>query len=561
MQSPRFGLGFRIAYAEAISRAPRSVDWLELVSDHFLGVGGPRHALLEELRREHALALHGVGLDIAGSDPLDAAYLDGLRALVLRCDPLYVSDHLCWTAFAGQQSHDLLPVAYTSEVLAHVAERVSRVQDRIGRVLLLENATAYVAFRASEMDEAEFLAALCRTTGCGILLDVNNLFVNAMNLGADPAHALAVLPDAAVGYLHLAGHAVLPDVRIDTHAESVPAAVWELFGAVAQRFPRADVILERDGDLPPYPQLVSELEEARKRHAEAVSTAPSRRAVSAEGTRFPVPPGRDWAGLQCSFWHSAIAADEGVPPVDLGSLLDPDRPVSAERGVRVYRESYFAQLSAALATHFPSLTRVLGDEDWRRLATDYLRAHPPRGHGFVGFGVALSAFLCDYRFSTDHGVPACVFAELARLEQAQLEAQDALESEGTVSLSDLAGIDPATWERARIVFAPSVRLVRATHDVAGVVAAAGRGSRPERPPAAERVYLVARNGTRVETIALAAGVAALVELLIEGRSFSDACAVASAAAGIDAVDAAEQGARWLVDACARGWVAAVEAIP
>ena len=139
-----------------------------------------------------------------------------------------MSDHLCWTALAGRQSHDLLPVAYTGEVLHHVAERVARVQDRIGRRLLLENATAYVAFRAREMDGAEFFAELYRRTGCGVLLDVNNLFVDAENLGTDPSRALAILPERAVGYMHLAGHAVLPDVRIDTHADAVPHAVGQL---------------------------------------------------------------------------------------------------------------------------------------------------------------------------------------------------------------------------------------------------------------------------------------------------------------------------------------------
>ena len=194
-ESPRFGLGFRTQYAEELALAPRSVDWVELVSDHYLGVGGPRRALLERLCREHPVALHGVGLGVAGSDPLDLDYLEALRELVARCEPVYVSDHLCWTMLDGRQSHDLLPIAYTGDVLKHVAERVSRVQDRIGRPLLLENATAYVAFRASEMDEPEFLTELSRETGCGVLLDVNNLYVNAMNLGSDPRRALALLPE------------------------------------------------------------------------------------------------------------------------------------------------------------------------------------------------------------------------------------------------------------------------------------------------------------------------------------------------------------------------------
>jgi len=560
MTTPRFGLGFRTQYAEAISRAPRSIDWLELVSDHFLGVGGPRRALLEQLSQEHPIALHGVGLDIAGSDPLNLHYLDGLRDLVIRCEPLYVSDHLCWTSLGGQQSHDLLPVAYTSEVLAHVSERVSRVQDRIGRPLLLENATAYVAFRASEMEESDFLAELCRATGCGVLLDVNNLYVNAMNLGSDPARAIAVLPQHAVGYLHIAGHAVLADVRIDTHADSVPASVWELFGAVVQRFPHADVILERDDDLPLYEQLVCELQEARMRHGAATNGPPDRAAAPGVAMQFRPATGCDWAALQRSFWHNAVVPDEAVAPVNVGALLDECRPVSAGRGAQVYGESYLAKLRAALATNFPSLSLVLGAEDWTRLATDYVRAHPPRGHGFVRLGAALADFLRDYRFAADHGVPQSVFAEMAGLEQAQLEAQDAPDPDSIMAPSELAAVDPAAWERAHVVFDPSVRVVRARHDVASVVLAVSRGETPEPPRAAGQVYLVARNGHGIDTIPLAAGDGALVEALLSGRSFADACAAARQASGADECDTAEKSARWLVNACARNWVAAVESL-
>jgi uncharacterized protein len=554
MTTPRFGLGFRTQYADAIARAPHSVDWLELVSDHFLGVGGPRRTMLESLCRDHRVALHGVGLGIAGSDPLDPTYLDGLRDLVARCHPVYVSDHLCWTAFAGRQSHDLLPIAYTHEVLTHVAERVSRVQDRIGRPLLLENATAYVAFRAREIEQAEFLAELCRRTGCGVLLDVNNLYVDSTNLGTDPVRALAVLPERSVGYLHLAGHAVLPDVRIDTHGDSVPASVWQLFAAVAQRFPRADVILERDDDFPPFDQLVGELEEARKRHAQALTAVPPDGSRAVVEVRPAVETDRDWSSLQRAFWECAIAPEPDASRADASELFDATLPVPAPRGARVYSEGYLAKLRAALATNFPTLARVLGGADWSRLTGDYVRAHPPRGHGFDGLGASLADFLCDYDFAADHGVPARVFAEIARLEQAQLEAQNAPDPDRTVAVSELAAIEPDRWGDAQIVFAPTVRVVRATHDVAPVVLAVNRGETPERPRAAAQMYWVARSGDGIETIALAAGDGAIAEALLAGGSFRAACA----ASGAHEADAAEQGARWLLKACHRGWVAAVE---
>ena len=265
MQNPLFGVGFRTPHAGEIARAPGPVDWFEVLSDHYLGVGGTRRALLERLRAAHPVALHGVSLSIAGSEPLDRRYLDGLAVLAAWLEPVFVSDHLCWTALGGHESHDLLPVACTREVLEHVAARVAHVQDRLKRRLLLENASAYVAFRAREMEEADFLAELARRTGCGVLLDVNNLVVNAANLGVDPKRALEALPAEAVGYMHLAGHAVLPDVRIDTHDAEVPGAVWTLFEAAVQRFPAAGVILERDDNLPEYGQLVAESSSRRAR--------------------------------------------------------------------------------------------------------------------------------------------------------------------------------------------------------------------------------------------------------------------------------------------------------
>lgn len=557
MKTPRFGLGFRTQYAEEIARAPSSVDWLEVLSDHYLEVGGPRRRLLEELCRAHPVALHGVGLGVAGSNPLDLRYLGALRELVLRCEPVYVSDHLCWTALDGRPSHDLLPIAYTGDVLGHVAERVSRVQDWIGRPLLLENATAYVAFRGSEMDEAEFLAELCRETGCGVLLDVNNLYVNAVNLGSDPGRALSLLPEQAVGYLHVAGHAVLPDVRIDTHADSVPAEVWQLFAAAAQRFPHADVILERDDDLPPYRQLVAELDEARKRHADAL--AAPRREIGRPGAaeRSSHRRDQDWSSLQRAFWQCVVAPHETAESVDL-ELFEASLPVAAARGVRVYSDGYLAKLRAALATHFPSLTRVLGSEDWARLSTDYLRAHPPRGHGFVGLGAAFADFVREHCLADDHGVPQCVLAEMAQLEQAQLEAQDAPDPEDIVSPAQLAAVEPAAWESARVELAPSVRIVRVTHDVAPVVHAASRGEAPLRPRVSEQAYLVARRHGGVETEPLEAGDAALVEALLAGRTFGAACAAVRSASGADGAAAAKGAAHWLVRAAAQGWIARVE---
>jgi len=287
---PRFGVGFRTPHFATIAAAPQPVDWFEIVTESFLGVGGPRRAMLARLRAEYPIILHGVGLSIAGAESLSAAYLAGVRDLADWLEAPWVSDHLCWTGRHGRTSHDLLPVAYTRDVLDHVAGRVAQVQDVLQRRLLLENPSAYVAFRDADMDEAEFFAALCARSGCGMLLDVNNLYVNAANLGVDPGRYLAAIPADHVAYVHVAGHAVLPDVRIDTHDEDVPAAVWSLFEAAVRRCPTAGVIIERDDNLPPFGELLAEVAEARTRHAAALAAAGAHLTAARTGAPAQSPP-------------------------------------------------------------------------------------------------------------------------------------------------------------------------------------------------------------------------------------------------------------------------------
>jgi hypothetical protein len=553
MPGPLFGVGFRTQHAAEIARDPGTVDWFEVLSDHYLGVGGARRRSLARLRERRPIALHGVSLSIAGTEPLAREYLDGLAALAAWVEPLFVSDHLCWTALGGRESHDLLPVARTEAVLAHVAARVAEVQDRLGRRLLLENASAYVAFRAHEYEEADFLAELVRRTGCGVLLDVNNLVVNAANLGTDPERALTALPADAVGYLHLAGHAVLPDVRIDTHDAAVPPDVWSLFAAAARRFPHAGVIVERDEEIPPYAELVAEVEEARRRHvmATAAQGPRSRAAAPRVGARSEpqANEGTSWPELQRDFFARIVDQPLGREQTELGVLLDESRPVRAARGLRVYSDAYALSLRRALATNFAALARVLAPADFERLAAAYLRAHPPRGFDFVGLGARLAAFVAGFDFASDYGVPRTLLAELAALEQAQLEVQDAPDEARAVTPAELAALAPEDWERVRFRFARAFRLVHAGHDVAPVIEAAAAGRDPARPVAGAVTYLVFRASEGVRTERLAPHEAAALEALLAGASLRDAC-------GGDAA-AAPDVARRLVAAAAAGSIAAV----
>ena len=555
MSPPLFGAGFRTPHFDEIARAARALDWFEVLSENFIDLGGPRRAMLERLRADHPIALHGVSLSIAGTDPLDEDYLRGLRALADQVEPAFVSDHLCWTTLGGHQSHDLLPVALTARVLDHVSARVARAQECLGRRILLENATTYVAFRSDELAEAEFLAELCQRTGCGMLLDVNNLYVNAQNLGIDPQRYLAALPREIVGYMHLAGHAVLPDVRIDTHDEDVPAAVWELYDAAARGFPEADLIVERDDKLPVFAELCAEVESARARHARAVrAVAETPLVARARPDRSGGVASPAWSTLQAEFWKQSIERGGAGPE----ALVANDRPVSAARGIRVYSDAYASSLRRALATNFPALARVVAEDDWVALCAAYLRSHPPRGHDFRSLGASLCEFVRDFRFSRDYGIDPNLLAELVALEQAQLEVQDEVDEDAPLVPESLAELTPEQWEGAVFVFARALRVVRATHDVLPVAEAVARGEEPARPKTALTSYRVFRSAGQLRTERISEREADLSERLLAGASFSEACEAAAAKEGAELAETALDAVRILVDASRRGLVLRVE---
>lgn len=264
-----FGLGLRPEHYRDFSQGVPAVDWLEIVTENFLVPGGQPLAFLDAIRARYPMAMHGVSLSIAGPAPLDEDYLAALVRLARRVEPAWISDHLCWTGPESTTLHELLPVPFTGEALRHVAARVQRVQEALGRPLVLENVSTYLRFAGDEMEEGEFLRALVQATGCGLLLDVNNVYVNAVNHGFDPERFLAALPPAAVRQIHLAGHSRQGGLLVDTHDEPVCEPVWRLYERAVARFGAVPTMIERDDDIPPVGELVAELDKARARAAAA----------------------------------------------------------------------------------------------------------------------------------------------------------------------------------------------------------------------------------------------------------------------------------------------------
>jgi hypothetical protein len=258
-----FGVGLRAEhYGDVLKGRPR-VDWFEAITENYIDTRGRPLWVLEQVRRDYALALHGVGLSIGSVDPLDKMYLRRLRALADRIEPSLITDHLCWTGVSGNKLYDLLPLPYTEEALAHVVTRVQAVQDALGRRILLENPSTYIAFRHSAMSEWEFLAEVADSADCGILLDINNVYVSAVNHGFGPLAYINGLPPNRIGQFHLAGHTDMGGYLFDTHSAPVCDSVWRLYAHAVERFGPVSTLIEWDAEIPTFARLHREAERAR----------------------------------------------------------------------------------------------------------------------------------------------------------------------------------------------------------------------------------------------------------------------------------------------------------
>ncbi len=265
-----FGLGLRTQHYESLLAESHAIDWLEVITENYLGRGGRPLHHLERMRERFPLVMHGVSLSIGSTDPIDAGYLAAVKALAARIEPHWISDHLCWTGIEGRNLHDLLPLPYTEEALAWVVERVARVQEALGRQILLENVSSYLTYRDSDMSEWEFVGEVARRADCAILLDINNIYVSSVNHGFDPSRYLQAIPKDRVRQFHLAGHSDLGGHLIDTHDHAVAQPVWDLYGAAVAHFGAVPTMIERDDNIPELGELVAELQTARElagRHA------------------------------------------------------------------------------------------------------------------------------------------------------------------------------------------------------------------------------------------------------------------------------------------------------
>jgi uncharacterized protein (UPF0276 family) len=286
-----YGVGLRTEHYGDLLAGKRRVDWFEAISENYMDTGGKPLDVLTRVRRDYPVALHGVAMSIGSADPLDRQYLRKLKSLIERIEPALVTDHLCWTSVGRRAVYDLMPLPYTQETLMHVGRRVRQVQDYLGRRIALENPSTYVQFCYADIPEWEFLAALAEAADCGILLDVNNVYVSAYNHGWDPVTYIDAMPPERVAQFHLAGFTEMRTYLFDTHSTPVHEDVWHLYAHAVRRFRGVATLVEWDADIPSFDRLCAEVRHAR-RITETIHgkgrlavAHPARSAASAGSTR------------------------------------------------------------------------------------------------------------------------------------------------------------------------------------------------------------------------------------------------------------------------------------
>lgn len=259
-----FGLGLRPDYYEEILMQKPDLDWFEILTENYLIPGGKPLYYLDRIRADYPIVMHGVSLSVGSADPLDIDYLQQLKALADRIEPAWISDHLCWTGVTGINAHDLLPLPYTRQAVKHIVSRIQQIQDFLGRPILIENVSSYLNYKQSEMSEWEFIFEIVKQADCYILLDVNNIYVSSVNHQFDPIEYIHAMPADRVAQIHLAGHTNHGDYIIDTHDAPVIQPVWDLYAATLQRLGPISTMIERDDNMPPFVELLAEINQARR---------------------------------------------------------------------------------------------------------------------------------------------------------------------------------------------------------------------------------------------------------------------------------------------------------
>ena len=396
--NPGFGLGLRTQHYPDFLAAKQPLDWLEIITDNFLVAGGRPLQMLDTIRQDYPVVMHGVAMSIGAAHGLDTAYLKQVKQLADRVQPLWVSDHLCWIGARAQEHlHDLYPLPYTDEAAQRVINHIQQAQDVLGRRLVIENVSSYVSYTQSACAEWQFLSHIAQAADCLLLVDVNNIYVSSVNHSFKPLDYLQGLPAQRVQQIHLAGHSMQDDLIIDTHDHAVSPAVWALYAQACQQFGAVATMIERDDHIPSLAELLDELSQARKIQTESiqVKNSPPHKPFTSFQTEVSFA-----ATLQGALFNTQHCfADYVLGKSSVESMLpliQPDHSTptrSATTRLNVYHHAYRARLAEVLADSFEKTYLFMGSNQFDIDAKRFSVTHPPRSRSLNDFGAGFAQFL------------------------------------------------------------------------------------------------------------------------------------------------------------------------
>ncbi len=454
------GAGLRHKHYPVVTEEWPKMDWFEAISENYMDTGGRPLAILEKVRQHYPVALHGTALSIGSIDPPNENYLKRLKALIERIDPFIVSDHLCWSGVNGEVLHDLLPLPFTEEAIDHVVRHVDEVQNFLGRRILMENVSTYLTYRHSVIPEWEFLTEVAKRSGCGILIDVNNIYVNAVNHKFDPLEYLEAIPGDYVGQIHLAGHTDMGKFLFDTHSAHVIAPVWNLYREALKRWGRISTLIEWDEHIPEFSELVAEVEKTREIYLSFPDESElMQKPVTAGAHHRAISDEKAPTLKEVELWmksHIVHTKNVRIPQtIEVG--LNPQGGDPGEERLSVYAGGYVARIYESLKEVYETIFHLLEDEIFSRLAEGYAETYASQHYNLNFAGRHFAEYLVAQKIMREFPF----LADLARFEWFISEAFHAFDAPPLDS-SRLSALSLEEWDHARVVFQPSVALVHSS---------------------------------------------------------------------------------------------------
>ena len=522
-----YGAGLRAPHIGYVLENKPPIDWFEIISENYMEGDASTLGNLEKIRENYPIVMHGVSLSIGTIDPIDSDYLHKLKALADRLQAPWISDHLCWTGIAHTNTHDLLPVPYTEEALAHIAGRVRRVQDVLERPILLENPSAYLSFSGVSMPEYEFIARLAEEADCGLLLDVNNVYVSAFNQRFDTKTYLDAIPLERVAQIHLAGHTHKGSHIVDTHSGRVCDEVWDMYGYVRQRAGEISTMIEWDEDLQDFPALLAESDKART----PPPTSSPLPDFSGNATKNrPVIPYEE----QLRYFQLSVLHPDGqdVPPAaEWATHLE---GFSADDQIRAYREAYRSRLCERVREDCPALRAYLGAEATEKIIADYVESTPSVHYNMTRYVERFPEFVANT-------LPQKPFAyELALWETAIPLLF--LEKDGAALLPENVG---EMTEETRLRRRPCVRIFAFAHNLHDYYRAVRQNKTPPHITQTKTYAALSRIGEKIYRFDVTEAEYDLLQRFNDGITLTDALTRHSERYDSEETDIGEQFAKWM----------------